>query len=99
MTKEIKLGIKSVLEQRKEYDALNYINELENENEELNDFQNSQLAKVLKENAQLKEYVTMLSFLDEQNKKEIEKLNDYIKARFVLCNTCTDEGRRFCKTN
>lgn len=29
MTDEIKLGIKSVLEQRKEYDALNYINELE----------------------------------------------------------------------
>lgn len=29
MTEEIKLGIKSVLEQRKEYDALNYINELE----------------------------------------------------------------------
>ena len=35
MTEAIKLGIKSVLEQRKEYDALNYINELEKENEEL----------------------------------------------------------------
>lgn len=35
----------------------------------------------------------------ERLKKEIEKerkINEYIKARFVVCNTCTDEERKRC---
>lgn len=48
-----------------------------------------------------KDYSTVCDYQDEAKRleKELEKerkINEYIKARFVLCNTCTDEERKKC---
>ena len=46
-------------------------------------------------------YSSICDYQDKTKRleKELEKerkINEYIKARFVLCNTCTDEERKKC---
>lgn len=76
MTEAIKLGIKSVLEQRKEYDALNYINELEKENAELEEIRGQQARIINNDTIRIERLKVQI----EEMKKGYECCNEYEKC-------------------